>query len=81
MLPAQLELCYLLTCVTLSQVSTGCFVVKNSFDVQYNQDVMLLSKCYCLVRSFCRVMSIRTLLEADAQNAGSRNLEDPPENE
>ncbi len=26
-------------------------------------------------------MSIRTLLEADASNAGSWNLEDPPENE
>ncbi len=25
------------------------------------------------------VMSIRTLLEADAQNASSRNMEDPPE--
>jgi len=26
-------------------------------------------------------MSIRPLLKADASNAGSRNLEDPPENE
>ena len=49
----------LLTCIDdCHNVSSEHWLLcrqNNSFDVQYNQDVMLLSKCYCLVRSFCRV--------------------------
>ena len=48
---AQLELCYLLTCFTKSQVSTGCPVVKANHMICSDNRTW----CYCLVRSLCHV--------------------------
>ena len=50
---AQLELCYLLTCVTKSQVSTGCPVLKTNHIICNNNRTW----SFCLVTSFCHVWS------------------------